>query len=265
MKDHPRIFSILNSNQLDTEVTGYSAFNLAQLELSNESEFELPTNLRLGHLTEKIVAELIKTSSNFKLLHENVQIIEGKQTVGELDFIVVDKKKDRIIHLELAYKFYLFDPNISNDPIYNWIGPNRSDSLVEKLVKLKEKQFPLLYHTGTKDKLHPLNVDEIEQEICFLISLYVPLKERYNFSSAFRNAIKGFYLNLEDFEKSNHTKKHYYLPRKTEWGIDPSTNQIWQNFDEVYVKIKSSLVMKKAPLCWQKTGDTYQQFFIIWW
>jgi hypothetical protein len=31
--------------------------------------------------------------------------------------------------MELAYKFYLFDPSISSEPINNWIGPNRNDSL----------------------------------------------------------------------------------------------------------------------------------------
>jgi hypothetical protein len=34
--------------------------------------------------------------------------------------------------MELAYKFYLFDPSISSEPINNWIGPNRN-SLQEKL------------------------------------------------------------------------------------------------------------------------------------
>jgi hypothetical protein len=34
--------------------------------------------------------------------------------------------------MELAYKFYLFDPSISSEPINNWIG-NRNDSLQEKL------------------------------------------------------------------------------------------------------------------------------------
>jgi hypothetical protein len=65
-------------------------------------------------------------------LYENIQVIEDKKTIGEIDFIIEDKNTKQVIHMELAYKFYLFDPSISSEPINNWIGPNRDDSLQEK-------------------------------------------------------------------------------------------------------------------------------------
>lgn len=150
MKTKSRIASILKTNSLDFSITGLQTFNLSELDLIKDLEFQLPTNIRLGHLAEKIVSELIKSSSNYKVLYENIQVIEGKQTIGEIDFIIEELKTKTLIHMELAYKFYLYDPNISSEPINNWIGPNRNDSLKEKLEKLKRKQFPLLYHTRTK-------------------------------------------------------------------------------------------------------------------
>ena len=144
MKTKSRIASILKANSLDFSITGLQTFNLSELNLATDPEFQIPSNIRLGHLVEKIVSELIKSSANYKVLYENIQVIEDKKTIGEIDFIIEDIITKQLIHMELAYKFYLFDPNISSEPINNWIGPNRNDSLKEKLEKLKRKQFPLL-------------------------------------------------------------------------------------------------------------------------
>jgi len=48
MVNKPRISSILNTNSLDYSTTGLHSFNLKDLKLSGELNFELPTNLRLG-------------------------------------------------------------------------------------------------------------------------------------------------------------------------------------------------------------------------
>ena len=105
-------------------------------------------------MVEKIISELIKSSNNYKVLYENIQIIEGKKTIGEIDFFIKNTTTKRLIHMELAYKFYLYDPKISSEQLNNWIGPNRNDSLKYKLEKLQKKQFPLLYHNSAKSKLN---------------------------------------------------------------------------------------------------------------
>ena len=124
MKSKSRIASILKANSLDYSIAGLHTFNCSTAS-SFELEFKLPNNIRLGHLAEKIVSELIKSSANYKVLYENIQIIDGKKTIGEIDFIIEELKTKALIHMELAYKFYLFDPSISSEPINNWIGPNR--------------------------------------------------------------------------------------------------------------------------------------------
>jgi hypothetical protein len=67
MKTKQRIASILKASSLDFSITGLPTFNLSALDLVTELDFQLPTNLRLGHLAEKIVAELIKSSTNYKV------------------------------------------------------------------------------------------------------------------------------------------------------------------------------------------------------
>ena len=265
MKTKTRIASIIKANCLDFSITGLQTFDLSALNLATDMEFQLPTNVRLGHLVEKIVSELIKASTNYKLLYENVQIIEDKKTIGEIDFIIQNENTKQLIHLELAYKFYLFDPSISSEPINNWIGPNRNDSLKEKLEKLKTKQFPLLYHNCTKSIFNTIVVDDVSQALCLLVSLFIPYDYKANFSPIYEKAIKGYYINMETFISLDNPSKTYYLPPKKEWGMDPAENEIWNHFNDIEKHITNAINEKQAPLCWQKDKDSYLEFFIVWW
>ncbi len=265
MNTQSRIASILNTSILDESVVGVKTFDLSSLILDWDLDFALPNNLRLGHMAEKIVGELIKQSTNYVVLYENIQIIENKATIGEIDFIIKHLTSNELIHLELAYKFYLFDPNKSINPIHNWIGPNRNDSLAEKLEKLFQKQFPLLYHEATKSSLNTIKIDKVSQALCLLVSLFIPYESDIEFDSVFRKAIKGYYLNYDTFVKLDHFEKTYFVPSKKEWGIDPSNHKIWKDVKAINQEVYDWIDNKQAPLCWLKHGNKYETFFITWW
>ena len=265
MNSTSRVTSILKTKSLDTAVTGLPTFSLAKLNLNSDLNFELPTNLRLGHVAERVVSELIKASTNYNVLCENIQILDNKTTIGEIDFIIENNDTKQCIHLELAYKFYLFDPFHSAELINNWIGPNRNDSLKEKLEKLKQKQFPLLHHASAKSACSAIDLNNVLQALCLLASLYIPYGLKSNFSSAYEKAIKGYYLDFQTFSSLDKSEKLYGLPTKKEWGIDPSENEDWLSFSDVEKQIRVSLQEKQAPLIWQKHNDTYVSFFIVWW
>jgi len=260
-----RIASILQATSMDFSVTAVPEFDLSKLEIASDLELNVPTNLRLGHLVEKIVAELLKNANNYKLLFDNVQIIEDKKTIGELDFIVQENQTQQVIHLELAYKFYLFDPNISSEHINCWIGPNRNDSLQQKLHKLKTKQFPLLYHDCTRSTLNTITFDGVSQALCLLVSLFIPFEFEGKFSPVYQKAIKGYYINFETFVSLNTNQKAYYLPAKKEWGIEPAENDSWFDFDSIIKNVVPHLQLKQSPLCWQNENGICTQFFIVWW
>ncbi len=264
MNTKSRIQSILNADSLDESITDWPTFQLSDLRFDGEADFALPTNLRLGHLAESVVSGLLHASTNYTVLYENVQLMVDKQTIGEIDFIIEDDR-DRLFHMELAYKFYLYDPTITEQPINNWIGPNRNDSLIEKLDKVKRKQFPLLYHDSAKSKLYEIDLAEVSQVLCLLVSLYIPYAHKSSFSPAYQKAIQGYYLSMEEFSNLDHTDKLYYLPTKTDWGIAPSENNNWKKFEDVAPAIQASLKENQAPLCWEKYGDSYSSFFIVWW
>jgi hypothetical protein len=257
--------SILNSNSLDASITGFPTFNLSELNISRELKFQLPTNVRLGHLAEKVISECIKSSTNYKVLFENVQILEDKKTIGEIDFIIENQKNKQRIHLELAYKFYLFDPDISSNPTNNWIGPNRNDTLKNKLEKLREKQFPLLYHESTKAAFQDIALNEVSQKLCLLASLFVPYNYKGRFRPNIEKAVQGHYLDFETFVRLDHSAKTYYLPSKKEWGMHSTENHNWSDFAGVEKHIRASLKEKQALLYWENNKGSFQTNFIVWW
>ena len=265
MNNKYRILSILESKQLSKASTGLPTFEISSLDISSQLDFDLPLNLRLGHVVEKVVAESIRRSNNYEIIYENTQIIEEKKTIGEIDFIIKELESSQLIHMELAYKFYLYDPNISENPINNWVGPNRNDSLFAKLRKLKNKQFPLL-ELPISEKFFPsIQLKDVRQELCLLVSLYLPFKFKEELDLEFKEAVKGYYLKYDEFLKSLNKDESYYMPRRKEWGIDPSTNDCWSKYEVIEDQILLSITEKQAPLIWKKAQNKFTSFFVVWW
>ena len=265
MNNKSRITSILHTPTLDSSVTGLPTFDLSELDLGTDLDFPIPTDVRLGHVAESIVSNLIKSSTNYEVLYEHMQLIENNTTIGEIDFILSNRNTKRVIHVELGYKFFLFDPSISSDIVHNWIGPNRNDSLKEKLDKVKNKQFPLLYHSAFAAKLDKVPLEDITQKLCLLVSFFVPYAYENQLPSAYQQAIKGYYLTGTHFFSLDHSEKAYYIPQKLAWGIDPAEHTNWQTFLQIEAHINKSMAEKRALLCWQKHQDAYASFFIVWW
>ena len=222
-------------------------------------------NIRLGKLVERFVSYELQQDSSIKIITENIQIQQEKTTLGELDCILYKNRKP--IHLEIIYKFYLYDSSVGKTEIEHWIGPNKKDSLVQKLTKLKEKQLPLLYSKQCKSYLKELNLipEEIEQQLYFKAQLFVPLKEYgNNFPVVNNKCIIGFYITLKELEEFKECKFH--IPNKHDWLVTPHTNIDWLNFNLYTEKANIFLEEKRAPLCWIKhPNGKIIKFFVVWW
>jgi len=74
----------------------------------------------------------------YETLANNVQLYNGKQTVGELDLILYNHDENLVEHWELAIKFFMgsapFEPE-------NWVGINSNDNLQRKMTHMQTKQF----------------------------------------------------------------------------------------------------------------------------
>lgn len=98
---------------------------------------------RLGAYFESLWQYFLENHSFYQILARNKQIFDGPKTLGALDFLIEDQLRKKIVHLELAVKFYLFLPHADGENLEKWIGPNPDDNLAIKYQHLLNHQLPL--------------------------------------------------------------------------------------------------------------------------
>ena len=269
-----QFLAYMSTFSLFREWDGLMQFELdiEEVEEFDFSKLEITKRLTLGNRVERFFEFYINQSKKYKLIKKNIQIIKDKHTLGELDFIIYDLVSKKYIHVEHVYKFYLYDDTIEHE-LDRFIGPNCNDTLVKKLTKLKNKQFPLLYKDETKEYLSDLDIEiaqnNIEQKVCFKGNIYLPLDlENTNISILNESCIRGFYINKEKFLSDEEFKKHeYFKPIKFDWICDASINDTWFSYDEVYDSIKVLLDDEKSTLVWMRDTEKNitKSFFITYW
>ncbi len=215
----------------------------------------------------------IKSSKNFELLAANLQIHTSaslsnhrvKETLGELDYIVRNLTTQKIIHIELACKFYLFDEKAGKTEEMKWIGPNRKDCLFDKLEKVKLKQFPLLQAPETVQKLTELGIPKPAlQELCLKAFLFLPKKMSSEiFPKNITDCIVGYYIKPSDFQEDKTAL--YAIPTKKEWLLPTDEITDWYSFVEINKLIEEQMQHNKSPLIYKKTPNKIERFFIVWW
>ena len=243
-------------------------YELQQFELGQKSvpvNVEIDTKLRLGKYIERFVTFQLRQDNSIKLLAENVQIRRDKITLGELDCLLI--KDEKPMHLEIIYKFYLYDDLTGNSEIEQFIGPNRKDSLAKKLNKLKQKQLPLLYSKECIEYLASLklNIGDIEQKVCFKAQLFVPFhKSKVELNMLNKDCIIGFFVKEKEINQFSNCK--FYIPSKKDWLIKPNKNVDWINFSVFKNNVNNYLSREFSPLVWLKhpTGKI-DKIFVIWW
>lgn len=156
---------------------------------------------RLGLYAEDLLRLALIHSGPIELIAQHFpiqeQLTKGSRTVGELDYVWQDILTQTIYHWELAVKLFLYIPTES--PIQRttyqlsaedtalltthihpekllyldqFIGTQKKDTLLRKLLHLQKKQLPLAQHPKVKETL---NLD-ITQSTCFFKGwLFYPL------------------------------------------------------------------------------------------
>lgn len=242
--------------------------NLYQTELipkSDKISIAINEKLRLGKYVERFVSFELEQQENVSILAENVQIQKNKITLGELDCLLL--KDNKPIHLEIIYKFYLYDDSVGTNEMDHFIGPNRKDSLKEKITKLKDKQLPLLYTSECKSYLNELNLkpENISQQVYFKAQLFTSfIKQDIQFQRLNKACIVGFYIHRD--ELANFCECKFYIPKKKDWLVIPYANVDWLNFIDFKDIANSYFEQQFSTLCWIKfKNGELKKIFLVWW
>lgn len=243
-------------------------YNLQQFKINKKSSqinIDINEKLLLGKYVERFVSYQLAQENDISILCENIQIQQEKRTLGELDCIL--KKDNTVIHLEIVYKFYLFDETVGHTEIEHCIGPNRKDSLAEKLNKLKEKQLPLLYSKECEHFLSSKGISskEIHQQVYFKAQLFVSYSNNeIQFNILNNNCISGFYINKKELLHFLDCK--FYIPNKKDWLVIPHSNVNWLGFHQ-FKKIAIEYLSRQfSPMFWLKSSNgMLQKVFLVWW
>ena len=243
-------------------------FQFPEVAIDSFVPSPIPENLRLGHQMEYVCKQFLDQSDAYDVLVHNLSIRDGKQTIGEIDFILKETATRQLIHVELTYKFYLIDNDIEN-PIHQLIGPNRSDAFYKKLQKIKNNQFSLV-HTGIGRSIlleKEIETTNIKQQVCFKAQLFKPYKaDSLQLDPFNAHCIVGYWLRLKDFNENKFSTFQFYIPTKSEWVFHPFEEVAWVSHDEIVITITERLNNKSAPMVWVKKSCTeFEKLFVVWW
>lgn len=232
-------------------------------------EVTAPSATVLGKRMEHFFACYISCFTSEEILAQNRQIIRNKETLGELDFLLKDTASKDVSHVEMIFKFYLFDPDTGTSELDHLIGPNKRDSLNRKLDRLHKRQFPLLFQDATKEFLSTLNVDadHVTQKMCFKASVFLPKHfKTFSFEKLNPETVAGSWIRASEFTFEAYGKNSFFTPKKKYWPVLPERNKTWFSFEDIREQIQPLLENKFAPLLWMKTPEgNHERMFVVWW
>lgn len=98
---------------------------------------------RLGRYFENLIGFWLAWPENpfYRLVQRSLAICSQHRTLGELDFLVEDRRSGRLQHWEVAVKFYL--GTVPGGDYRHWLGPALHDRLDLKVDRLLHHQLDL--------------------------------------------------------------------------------------------------------------------------
>jgi hypothetical protein len=259
----------LNTRPLWTKIQfGIRQFEFPEIDLTEFESQPIPGRIRLGHQMEHVFKQLMEESPRYEILVHNLPVKNEARTIGEIDFIVREINTGRLLHIELTYKLYIINTEIT-EPIHRLMGPNKRDMFFTKIEKVKHRQFPLLRSAKASRVLNGKGIDarKVEHQCCFKAQLFVPFgADSVNIRPLNKACISGYWLHFDDFDQDEFRAHTYYVPYKSEWVVAPHEEVRWQAHFETLMDINLRMLKENAPMVWMKKSEReFEKFFVVWW
>lgn len=208
---------------------------------------QLRSKVRIGIYFEQLLGFYFSHYPRFELLHQNLQVQGVRRTLGEFDFIILDKSSGLYFHIESAVKFYLghFQSSLlaGNIESYNWqkwIGPNKKDSLSLKMHSMLNKQLQLSKTPEAHQLLADKRIDAKDLQTRLLLRGRFFCHNKNNETPRFacHDAYQYYWHTVNDFRQDQTFTLQYIILPRTDWLSPLLNSDILDN----------NLVMKKNAL-----------------
>jgi len=219
-----------------------------ELFANTTSAVELNYNQKLGYLYETALEHLIISSPNIELIAKNLQIFdENKRTIGELDYILRDKRCDLNIHLELAVKFYLA---LETRKGWQYPGPDCRDNWHRKLKRLRSHQLAMLTNKDTQRLLaERFDIYEIITQQLIYGCIFTPWnceqKAQPEFVSA--QSRQGRWLYIHQWKEAFKGDEKIFMIPKVFWPVQITSDTL-PLFDAISVQDLKNLAQNQCVM-----------------
>lgn len=179
---------------------------------------------RLGNYFETLWRFWLATNDRYALLYANLPLRSATRTIGEFDFLVKDRETGKVLHWEVAVKFYLGVADTLQPA--NWWGPARRDRLDIKTRHLLEHQGRLSRHHQAVQLFEELGIHVDETWLLLKGRLFYPAdRQAVAPQGAHPAHLRGFWLQRSAFPAGNDTS--WVLLDRHQWlaplaGVDSS-------------------------------------------
>ncbi|MGK0290788.1 MAG: hypothetical protein ACI86H_002251 [bacterium] len=218
---------------------------------------------RLGHYFEALLSYWLQTNEQYQLILEGTQIRERKRTIGELDFIVYDKKKQKYYHWEVAIKIYLGRGDTTQ--YSSWSGPNKIDRLDKKYNRMISHQIPMSKTPSAQKILKEKEITIDESWIILKGWLFYPSKKSKSPIYADPQHAQGSWKTTNQFlETTNQNSDWIILPRR--YWLAPIVANTRSLTTILFSDLCSTLLQSdfKSPICVAKiqNQEVHRSFIV---
>lgn len=127
---------------------------------------------RLGYYFESLVEYWLRHIYQNGFVATHIQVQQGKQTIGEYDFLFAEPQASLLQHWEVAVKFYLYHQ--SDEGIERWYGPMTRDRLDLKLTHMVRHQIALSQTSEGRNRITQLGYQQVKSSLFLKGYLFYP-------------------------------------------------------------------------------------------
>lgn len=186
---------------------------------------------RLGHRFQHLHRFWFDHDPRLRCLAESLTIssVDGR-TLGELDFVYADN--DRVVHLEVAVKFYLRAAPEAR--LASYVGPSLRDRFDFKFDSLLHRQSRRLDLAETRLALAKLGIDEraVKREVRLRGVLYEPFGEDWPRPKEIDpDCLSGLWITFDDFRRLDDLTGCWRMVEREHWFSGPELDRPCLNRD----------------------------------